>query len=144
MSKRQMAYTLVLSAVLSCGLGDVASACGGHYGGFGCAGYITTDRQIPYFSEHPPVYYSHVVPRTYGYSPYAYRVNMHAYRVNVQTRRSRPLVLKNHHIQKGSKAVADKATDKTASNTRPVESLMVKPLVIENPYVTDAGSIAGK
>lgn len=27
---------------------------------------------IPYFSAHPPVYYSAPVPRTYGYSPYAY------------------------------------------------------------------------
>lgn len=26
----------------------------------------------PYFSIHPPVYYSAPVPRTYGYSPYAY------------------------------------------------------------------------
>ena len=26
----------------------------------------------PYFAIHPPVYYSVPVPRTYGYSPYAY------------------------------------------------------------------------
>ena len=26
----------------------------------------------PYFSLHPPVYYSQPVPRTYGYSPHAY------------------------------------------------------------------------
>ena len=141
MSKCQMAYTLVLSALLGCALGDIASACGGYYGGFGCAGYITTDRQIPYFAEHPPVYYSYVVPRTYGYSPYAYRANV---RTPNPRRSSRPLVLRNHHIRKGSKAVADDVTDKTASNTRPVKTLAVEPLVIENPYVTGAGSIAGK
>lgn len=28
--------------------------------------------QLPYFSVHPPVYYSQPVARTYGYSPYAY------------------------------------------------------------------------
>ena len=26
----------------------------------------------PYFALHPPVYYSHAVPRTYGHSPFAY------------------------------------------------------------------------
>jgi hypothetical protein len=26
----------------------------------------------PYFAIHPPVYYSAPIPRTYGYSPYAY------------------------------------------------------------------------
>ena len=26
---------------------------------------------LPYFSLHPPVYYSYVVPRPYGYSPFA-------------------------------------------------------------------------
>ena len=28
-------------------------------------------RVIPYFAEHPPVYYSYPVPRPYGFSPYA-------------------------------------------------------------------------
>ncbi|MBA4017349.1 MAG: hypothetical protein C0483_09260 [Pirellula sp.] len=28
--------------------------------------------RLPYFSLHPPVYYSRPVPRTYGYSPFAY------------------------------------------------------------------------
>ena len=27
---------------------------------------------VPYYSLHPPVYYSHRVARTYGYSPFAY------------------------------------------------------------------------
>ncbi len=27
---------------------------------------------VPYFALHPPVYYSYPVPRTYGYSPFAY------------------------------------------------------------------------
>lgn len=31
-----------------------------------------SDRLIPYFAEHPPVYYSRPVARPYGYSPYAY------------------------------------------------------------------------
>lgn len=31
-----------------------------------------TSERIPYFAMHPPVYYSHVVPRPYGYAPWAY------------------------------------------------------------------------
>lgn len=27
---------------------------------------------VPYYSLYPPVYYSYPVPRTYGYSPFAY------------------------------------------------------------------------
>jgi len=46
---------------------------------FGCGGgccypfYAQYGREhIPYFALHPPVYYSMWVPRTYGYSPFAY------------------------------------------------------------------------
>lgn len=28
--------------------------------------------RLPYFALHPPVYYSRAVPRTFGYSPFAY------------------------------------------------------------------------
>ena len=43
----------------------------------GCRGYgIYTHDRIPYFSQHPPVYYSYVVPRPYGFSPYAYPENV--------------------------------------------------------------------
>lgn len=31
-----------------------------------------TPYRIPYYALHPPVYYSYPVPRTYGYSPFAY------------------------------------------------------------------------
>ena len=35
--------------------------------------YLRGDIPIPpYFALHPPVYYSYPVPRTYGYSPFAY------------------------------------------------------------------------
>jgi len=27
---------------------------------------------LPYYAAHPPVYYSHIIPRPYGYCPYAY------------------------------------------------------------------------
>lgn len=45
------------------------------YGG-GCGFYLNrngySDMALPYFAQFPPVYYSHPVPRPYGWSPYAY------------------------------------------------------------------------
>ena len=51
---------------------------GGGYGGFGNFGTFGSPYALdriptpPYFAVHPPVYYSQPVPRTYGYSPFAY------------------------------------------------------------------------
>jgi hypothetical protein len=50
------------------------SPCGcGYSYGWGSSGYDwrASARIIPYFAEHPPVYYSYPVARPYGYSPYA-------------------------------------------------------------------------
>jgi hypothetical protein len=49
----------------------------GGYGfgyGYGYNGYSIYDQdRLPYFALHPPVYYSYPpVPRTFGYSPFAY------------------------------------------------------------------------
>ena len=41
----------------------------GQFDGLYRSGAIPTP---PYFALHPPVYYSQMVPRTYGYSPFAY------------------------------------------------------------------------
>jgi hypothetical protein len=42
-----------------------------HPGPYGPRLY-NAQRGIPHFAAFPPVYYSHIVPRPYGYSPYAY------------------------------------------------------------------------
>ena len=39
-----------------------------NYGG----SYYGNTFRIPYYALYPPVYYSYPVPRTYGYSPFAY------------------------------------------------------------------------
>ena len=50
--------------------------CGGGWGGCGInfpyGLYGNRINEIPYFSLFPPVYYSMPVPRTYGWSPFAY------------------------------------------------------------------------
>ena len=70
----------LLAAALLCGLaaGEAQAQCGGMYGGW-YGGYWDIGRlyqvlsqNVPYYSAFPPVYYSMPVPRSYGYSPFAY------------------------------------------------------------------------
>ena len=77
-------YSLVLLAALVCPLvtsGDAQAqyglhgGCGGYGHGYGYdVGrlYGVLAQNVPYYAAFPPVYYSAPVPRTYGYSPFAY------------------------------------------------------------------------
>ena len=73
---------------------------------------------IPYFSLHPPVYYSAPVARTYGYSPFAYPPGV----MTPEVESCPPTVIENPHVPQKPKAqgVSDRVT-----------SLHI----IENPYV---------
>lgn len=72
----------LLSALLflaACAAGSSAQAQGyGGYGGYCGGGFyngfynVIVADQLPYFTLYPPVYYSGIVPRTIGYSPFAY------------------------------------------------------------------------
>jgi hypothetical protein len=76
-----MKKALIVALVAMAGLTTVSSSqAAGPYGygtipwwGVGNGFGTTYERQrLPYFSLYPPVYYSTPVPRTYGYSPFAY------------------------------------------------------------------------
>ena len=76
MSLRRLGPALVVGVLLF-SFGSAAKAQWG-FGGYGFGGggawvngTYTMDPP-PYFSIFPPVYYSHVTPRPYGFSPYAY------------------------------------------------------------------------
>jgi hypothetical protein len=112
----------------SSGLGG----CGPGYGfagfplGYGGYFYPTVDWQywfdyyrIPYFAKHPPVYYSYPVPRTYGYSPYAYPPGTRTPEVV----KPEPLTIQNKYVPR--KATAEPAENQVTS----------APLRIRNPYV---------
>jgi hypothetical protein len=69
----------LLALTLVCGLaaGEVQAQCGAAYGGgygYWDIGrlYQVLSQNVPYYSAFPPVYYSAPVPRSYGYSPFAY------------------------------------------------------------------------
>ncbi len=120
---------------LALGFGGV----GGGYGGFGGFGYgygfapfLYESGHIPvppYFALHPPVYYSHPVPRTYGYSPFAYRHDVRTPEIVEAAVIENPYVTGGPDEEEKEEAPdkADASDDDTAAQATPLEIL--------NPYV---------
>ncbi len=137
--------TALICAVAMALTADQASAqcgiLGPGYGGFG--GYYNYGIQPyvpapPYFALHPPVYYGQRYTRPYGDSPFAapsqlqpnpsYAPARHVERsltvTNPYVLPMAPMV-EPHHIPTPTPAPV---------NTLPQSPVVVKPLVIENPY----------
>jgi hypothetical protein len=98
---------------------------GGLYGG-GLCGYglcggwwpgLYWQDDLPYFALYPPVYYSHPVPRPYGFSPFAYPPGT----MTPEAIRVQPLMVSNPFVPHSL------ALDKPAK--------AAGPLRIRNPYV---------
>ena len=67
------AFIVVLAAGASEASAQIGFQGGGGFGlGFYNYGQQNNGPRIPYYALYPPVYYSAPVPRTYGYSPFAY------------------------------------------------------------------------
>jgi hypothetical protein len=135
---------LLLSGLMAAAFGLVSAGgaqaqCGGcGYGGYGY-GYwdigrlysVLADR-VPYYAAFPPVYYSYPVPRTYGYSPFAYPPGV----MTPEIEMAQPLSITNPYY-KGEATAAEPAAAETAApadrtTAAPPASA---PLVIINPYV---------
>ena len=117
------------------------SGCG-YGGGYGWDGgygwlYNTLRYEVPHFAAFPPVYYSAPVPRTYGYSPFAYPPNVMTPEI---VEESEPLTIVNPYVPE-NKMATPPAADPTSDHTAAVER-RVEPLVILNPYVTQRGTVA--
>ena len=98
--------------------------CGGGYGFYPGLQYsIYGQDYIPYFSRHPPVYYSYPVPRTYGWSPYAYPPGV----LTPEYSAPEPVTVVNPHVERTKSSVA-----KTENTAR------VEPLRVRNPYVEES------
>jgi hypothetical protein len=91
-------------------------------------------KNVPYYALHPPVYYSYPVPRTYGYSPFAYGPWVMTPDV---TMAPQPLEIINPHVPSTKTNAPAKKDDSTAAASRQPE-----PLVILNPYVTTGKALA--
>ena len=107
---------------------DVQAQTFGLYGEYGFAqpgwfGYYSSPYATglipmpPYYAIHPPVYYSQPVPRTYGYSPYAYPGTVQTPEI------VEPEMIENPHA-------TEPAKEEPASDVK-----VVRFQVIDNPYV---------
>jgi hypothetical protein len=119
----------------------------GHgFGGFGLGGFFLDDdgigdlyrqlyNNLPYFALHPPVYYSYPVPRTYGFSPFAYWPSvMTPDPLGV----IQPMEIINPYVPSSGQPTKPKADQAAAASARP----QPQPLVIYNPYVGADKSLA--
>jgi hypothetical protein len=133
----KLIHRLLPAAVLvACGLfaGSASADCGGGFGvgncwfgnfnAFGAGGTLYGSGYLPvppYYSIHPPVYYSHQYYRPYGWSPFAQSAHG-----GVATPRPEPRMVVNPHVPAPARAV-DKKPDQT-----------VKSQMIVNPYVVQS------
>ena len=122
----QRALRAVLLLVVFQAVANVASAwdCPWWYP----TGSLYVSDQAPYFAVHPPVYYSYVVRRPYGYSPFPYPPDV----LTPERPPMSPLVV---HNQYACVEVAAPAAG-TPTNTKP------KPLRIQNPFAAAAPTLA--
>lgn len=96
---------------------------GGWYGGLPYSVYSLDS--VPYYALHPPVYYSHIVPRPYGYSPYAYPPNI----MTPDRPPAAPQVMINPHVP----------STPAKNRTESTRVAAVEPKTIINPYVVNDG-----
>ena len=91
---------------------------------------------LPFYALHPPVYYSCPVPRTYGYSPFAYPPGVMTPDVVFEVQ---PVTINNPYVPSAEPtgAPVTPPPDRAAAVSKRIE-----PLVIINPYVTQSDSVA--
>jgi hypothetical protein len=118
------------------GRGFMALGVGGDYEyGWDIADlYRQLYQNLPYFALHPPVYYSQPVPRTYGYSPFAYPPGVMTPDVVEETK---PVTIINPYVPTTKPASTETKTDRSASTSN-----SPKPLVIINPFAAPNRAVA--
>jgi hypothetical protein len=71
-------------------------------------GYVRPSEELPYFAKFPPVYYSHIVPRPYGVSPYAVPPGIAPTEYMVQPL-AQPEVIRNPYVDQAPAAETEEA-----------------------------------
>lgn len=109
---------------------STASAQGYLYNGLlGWPNGFYQDERIPYFALHPPVYYSAPVPRTYGWSPWAYPPGVQT----PEIAECEPLTVENPHIENSSTPAKPRGVQKSGPAADRSASYR-SPKLIRNPY----------
>ena len=126
---------LLLCGLVLAGLSSPAAAqegcCGGGYLGGNYHYNLYGMEHVPYYALHPPVYYSYPLPRSYGYSPFAYPPGTRTPEIEIEF--AEPEVMVNPYVPQTEKPAAA-TLDKTTQ----------APLRINNPFVNQpAREVAG-
>lgn len=115
--KRLIAIAAALAAIVICSEGTTQAQTQLHRGGFPYPGrsvqqgfgganlfgsFQRPREQAPYFAQFPPVYYSHVVKRPYGISPYAAPAGVVPAEFFVPAPVSKPMVVNNPYFKGGN------------------------------------------
>jgi hypothetical protein len=82
---------------------------------------------VPHFAAFPPVYYSAPVPRTYGYSPFAYPPGTMTPELAAE---AQPVEIVNPHFKPTATTSTEAAEDKVT------QAEVTQPLLVMNPYVS--------
>jgi hypothetical protein len=120
---RTIRYSLLAAVVVLLGGAGKAQAQFGvpyAFGGYGSS--IYANERLPFYSLYPPVYYKQAIPRSYGYSPFAYPLGP-------PTPSPTPV---SQVVMNPFCAAPAPAPDEGELADRP------KPLLIRNPFVPDA------
>ena len=103
---------------------------GGYYGGlYGCN--LSSDDRIPFYALHPPVYYSSIIPRAYGWSPFAYSPDA----IVMPLEEGGPKEIINPFVPPTSAPEAHPKTKAKPSADKTAVALPPASHVIVNPYV---------
>lgn len=102
----------------------------GSYFGYAPGYSYYSQDYIPYYALHPPVYYSYPVPRTYGYSPFAYPPTVMTPEVSIDGVSS-PAVIENPYFEE---VPQDEAPSAAPSSDRSARAARPQPKLVVNPY----------
>ena len=140
--KRILGLGMLLVGMLLVLDGPAAKAQGPYCGGgcgWGCGSnfpyglYGSRVNDVPYFAMFPPVYYSAPVPRTYGWSPFAYPPGT----MTPELEAPMPEEIVNPYVpQNKDQKEAKPMSQRVAANRRPTPQVMI------NPFVKSGGTIA--
>lgn len=83
-------------------------------------------RVIPYFAEHPPVYYSYPVARPYGFSPYALPPGVLPVEMNVAPK---PQEIINPYFQPQGDDDSEASDETTTTTSDRTAATILNPLV---------------
>jgi hypothetical protein len=136
--RQRLLALIVLAGLILVGVSPNAQAddgCGYGYGDSYGWLYHSLRYNVPHFAAYPPVYYSYPVPRTYGYSPFAYPPHVMTPEIVGE---AKPLTIINPYVPDAEqKKPTSESVDRAAT-----ASPQAGPLMITNPFVTPNRSIA--